>query len=78
MRRDGLDIHVIVVDDGSTDGTSEAIAEQFPEVELIRGDGSLWFTAGTNLAIRAALKHDPDYILGINDDSIFDESRSSE
>ncbi len=74
VRRDGLDIHVIVVDDGSTDGTSEAIAEQFPEVELIRGDGSLWFTAGTNLAIRAALKHDPDYILGINDDSIFDES----
>ncbi len=71
--RTGLDVHIIVVDDGSTDGTSEAIRRKFPEVEIVQGDGNLWYTAGTNLGIETALKNDPDYVLGINDDSIFDQ-----
>lgn len=73
LNREGLEIHTIIVDDGSTDGTSEAIRRDFPEVEVIAGDGNLWFTEGTNVGIRAALKYDPDYILMINDDQIFDE-----
>lgn len=68
----GLEIGIVVVDDGSTDGTSEAVGEEFPEVEIIRGDGNLWFTAGTNRGIEAALKRNPDYVLCINDDEIFD------
>ena len=67
-----LDVHVVLVDDGSTDGTSEAVAKEFPSVEIIKADGSLWFTEGTNVAARAALKHDPDYILMMNDDQVFD------
>jgi GT2 family glycosyltransferase len=69
----GLDLHINVVDDGSTDGTSQAIRDRFPEVNLIEGDGNLWYTAGTNLGIKAALANSPDYILCFNDDSIFDE-----
>jgi GT2 family glycosyltransferase len=68
----GLDVHVIIVDDGSTDGTSDAIRAEFPETEIIAGDGNLWFTAGTNRGIEAALKYEPDYVLCINDDEIFD------
>ena len=70
--RTGLDINITVVDDGSTDGTSSAVREQFPDVNLIEGDGNLWYTAGTNLGINAALQRGPDYILCFNDDSIFD------
>ena len=70
----GIKLHIIIVDDGSTDGTAEAVSTEFPDVEIVRGDGNLWYTAGTNRGIEAALKHAPDYILAINNDSIFDEN----
>lgn len=71
---EGLDLHIIVIDDGSTDQTARAIREKFPAVQIVNGDGTLWYTAGTNRGIAAALEHDPDYVLAINNDSIFDEN----
>lgn len=68
----GIDLHTIIVDDGSTDGTADAIRSEFPDVEIIPGNGNLWYTAGMNAGIAAALKHDPDYILAINNDCEFD------
>lgn len=70
--RTGIDVTIFIVDDGCTDGTREAIEEQFPEVKIVQGTGKLWYTAGTNLGVVAALKHKPDFVLCINDDSIFD------
>lgn len=68
----GMDIGVVIVDDGSTDGTSDAIRQRFPDVDVVQGTGDLWFTEGTNVAIRRALEKDPDYILACNDDQVFD------
>lgn len=68
----GLDVGIVIVDDGSTDGTGDAIREQFPDVDVIVGDGNLWFTEGTNAGIRRALTRDPKYLLLINDDAVFD------
>lgn len=34
--------HVYLVDDKSTDGTSEAIKQNFPQVKIIKGDGNLF------------------------------------
>ncbi len=70
---EGLDVGIFVVDDGSTDGTGDAIREHFPDVVLIEGDGSLHYAAGTNRGISAALEWEPEYIATMNDDAVFHE-----
>lgn len=71
--RSGLEVKIFVIDDGSTDGTSEAIRKEFPEVELITGDGSLHYAAGTNRGIERALAWNPDFVVTMNDDAVYHE-----
>jgi len=50
----------VVCDHGSTDGTSVAINQQFPEVIIIQGDNSLWWTAAINRSVAYVLEHADD------------------
>jgi len=72
LRDDGLLGHmsVIVVDDGSTDGTTEAIRRDFPEVIIVPGDGNLWWTGAIALGMREAMRRDAEFICWLNDDTL--------
>jgi len=69
--RTGLDVRIFIVDDGSTDGTSDAIRSEFPDVVIIQGDGTLHYAAGTNRGIDAALEWDAEFVATMNDDAVF-------
>lgn len=59
---------VVIVDDGSTDDTGKMVREKFPDAILLEGDGSLWWSGGTNLGARLAVKNGADYVLTLNND----------
>jgi GT2 family glycosyltransferase len=63
---------VMVVDNGSNDGSSERLASEFPDVRLIRNQTNLGFSGGNNVAIRDALLRDSDYLLLLNNDTLVD------
>jgi GT2 family glycosyltransferase len=58
----------IVVDNGSTDGTSAAVRAEFPGVELVRTETNLGFAEGNNVGIRRALELGAAYVLVLNND----------
>ena len=65
-----LAIDVYLVDDGSTDGTAEAVQQTYPQVKLLTGDGTLYWNRGMHKAFAEALQHDYDYYLWLNDDTL--------
>lgn len=62
---------VFLVDDNSNDGTSELIKLNYPEVNIIRGNGKLFWGGGMHKAWTAAMASDKryDYYLWLNDDT---------
>ena len=70
------DIDVYCVDDSSADGTAEAIRDGFPQVNLISGDGNLFWSRGMRTAwIEAARNRDYDFYFWLNDDLLlYDDS----
>lgn len=63
-------VDVYLVDDDSTDGTSKAIQQKFPQVNIIHGNGDLFWNRGMHTAWEHASKKDYDYYLWLNDDVI--------
>ena len=67
---DRINTTTFLVDDSSSDGTAEAVQLQFPEVRLLRGDGTLFWEGGMRMAFAAARREEFDAYLFVNDDTV--------
>jgi GT2 family glycosyltransferase len=63
-------MNLFLVDDGSTDGTTEAVLEAWPGATVMKGNGSLYWCGGMRVAWAVAAKTAPDFFLLLNDDTL--------
>lgn len=61
---------VVVVDNGSTDGSPDVLAQRFPGIEVIKTGSNLGYAGGNNVGISWALRRGADYVLILNNDTI--------
>ena len=62
----GPRLHLIVVDNGSSDGTAEAILERWPEASVLRNETDVGYASACNQGARTG---ESDYILILNSDA---------
>jgi GT2 family glycosyltransferase len=65
---------ILLVDNASTDGTPGIIRQLFPQVKIIESKVNRGVPAGYNLGIKEALIYKPDYLLILNNDTVFETS----
>lgn len=65
-------VKILLVDNGSSDGSVAKVRNKFSEVVIIENKENLGFTGGNNEGIRYALKSGADYIMLLNNDTTVD------
>ena len=65
-------LEVVVVDNGSSDGTARAIRESYPAVTVVENGENLGFAEGNNVGIRCALQGNAEYVMLLNNDTVVD------
>jgi GT2 family glycosyltransferase len=67
-----VEMSIIAVVDGSSDGTLERLESEFPEVSIVHGNGRWWWTKSINEGCKLALKTQSQAVLLMNDDTEID------
>jgi hypothetical protein len=66
-------LEIIIVDNGSTDGSAEKLERIFPDLMLIKLSQNGGYAAGNNAGIRFALERGAEYVLVLNNDVIVEK-----
>lgn len=77
IQNPNIKIQIIVVDNGSTDGSIEEIKNQKPKIKnlnIIENKKNLGFAAGNNTGIKYAMENGVDFVLILNNDTLVDKS----
>jgi GT2 family glycosyltransferase len=67
-------IHVLVVDNASSDDTVTQVRTRFPSVSIIVNEQNLGFAKGCNIGIESALANGAEYVFLLNQDCKIDHS----
>lgn len=72
-RLTGIPVHVLLWDNGSTDGTADAVRNQYPDVLVLRSESNLGVAGGRNAAAEAAVERwCPKYLFFMDNDMEID------
>lgn len=73
FKRLSLDYSIFLIDNASTGDDVSILKSKFPDIHLIQSEVNLGFAGGNNLGIDCALKSGFEYILLLNNDTIFEQ-----
>ena len=65
--------HIVFVDNGSEDGSANAVQNYYPNVEIIRSEKNLGYAKGNNFGFRS-ISQQADYTIFLNNDTFVEPS----
>lgn len=74
LQAQSLKPHIIVVENGSTDGSVEYIQDNYPAVELILHDVNKGYAGGVNPGFKRAIEDNTKYAAPFNNDAVADKN----
>ncbi len=72
------DFSILIVDNGSSDGSEAILRNRFHDLELLQTGSNLGFAEGNNVGIRHALRQGAEYIWLLNNDTVVEPGTLSE
>jgi GT2 family glycosyltransferase len=77
LKQDYRNMHLMLVDNGSSDGSADRIQARFPKLEMVRTGKNLGYTGGNNFALEYGVQHGYDDVVIANEDIEVDEDAIS-
>lgn len=69
LRESSVPVSVIVIDNGSSDGTQDFIKKSYPEIELYQNSENQGFGKANNIGLQKALNEGYDFVYLLNQDA---------
>jgi GT2 family glycosyltransferase len=73
MEMDYPNVGIVIVDNGSNDGSVEALKARFPSLELIVNEANVGVAEGRNVGIQYAVGEGADYVAFLDNDTVVDQ-----